>query len=59
MSEKKNKTESISPEKSDNPTTLNISHYFLFILISGSFFICYKMMQGYMDPVIIAIILAV
>lgn len=38
---------------------LNISHYFLFILIASSLFLCWKMMQGYMDPLIIAIILSV
>ncbi|SLM28393.1 conserved membrane hypothetical protein [Desulfamplus magnetovallimortis] len=44
---------------SDTVPKLNIAHYFLFILISAAFLMCYKMMQGYLDPVIIAIILAV
>ncbi|MBF0301868.1 MAG: AI-2E family transporter [Desulfamplus sp.] len=38
---------------------LNISQYFLFILIALSLFLCWNMMQGYIDPVIIAIILSV
>ena len=41
------------------PDKLNIAHYFLFLLISASFFMCYKMMHNYLDPVIIAIILAI
>ncbi len=37
---------------------LNISHYFLFLLIALSLILCWKMMQGYIDPVVIAIILS-
>ncbi len=42
-----------------SPDKLNIAHYFLFLLISASFFMCYQMMHSYLDPVIIAIILAI
>lgn len=38
---------------------LNIGHYFLFFLLFGTLFLSYDMMQDYLDPVIIAIILAV
>ncbi|MBF0257737.1 MAG: AI-2E family transporter [Desulfamplus sp.] len=38
---------------------LNIAHYFLFILITASLVLCWKMMQSYMDPLIIAVILSV
>lgn len=38
---------------------LNIAHYFLFILIAFSLTLCWKMMQSYMDPLIIAVILSV
>lgn len=38
---------------------LNISQYFLFILIALSLFLCWNMMRGYIDPVIIAVILSV
>lgn len=41
------------------PEKLTIAHYFLFLLISASFILCYRMMQSYIDPVIIAIILAI
>ncbi|MBF0467324.1 MAG: AI-2E family transporter [Desulfamplus sp.] len=45
--------------KSKVDDKLNIAQYFLFILITASLFLCWKMMQGYMDPLIIAIILSV
>ncbi len=42
-----------------NRAGLNISHYFLFILIFVAFFLCYQMMRPYLDSVILAVILAV
>ncbi|MBF0210183.1 MAG: AI-2E family transporter [Desulfamplus sp.] len=44
--------------KNELNSTLNIAHYFLFMLIAISLFLCWKMMQGYIDPVVIAIILS-
>jgi len=38
---------------------LNISHYFLFLLITLAIFACYKMIYIYLNPVIFAIILAI
>jgi len=38
---------------------LTIAHYFLFLLLFMVFFLSYQMMKGYLDPVIIAVILAV
>ncbi len=38
---------------------LNISHYFLFTLIFASLFLCYKMINIYLNPVIFGIILAI
>ena len=39
--------------------TLDIGHYFLFMLIFTAFFLCYKMLGPYLDPIIIGIILSV
>ena len=38
---------------------MTIAHYFLFLLLFLSLFLSYQMMRGYLDPVIIAVILAV
>lgn len=38
---------------------LNISHYFLFILIFASLFLCYKMINIYLNPIIFGFILAI
>ena len=38
---------------------LNISHYFLFVLIFASLFLCYKMINIYLNPIIFGIIIAV
>ncbi len=38
---------------------LNISHYFLFILIFAALFLCYRMISPYLDPIIFALILSV
>jgi predicted PurR-regulated permease PerM len=38
---------------------LNISHYFLFVLIFASLFLCYKMIDIYLNPIIFGIILAI
>lgn len=37
---------------------VNIANYFLFVLIFVSLFLCYRMMKNYLDPVIMAIIIA-
>lgn len=38
---------------------LNIAHYFLFLTLFTTLFLSYQMIRGYLDPVIIALILAV
>ncbi|MCP3900720.1 MAG: AI-2E family transporter [Desulfobacteraceae bacterium] len=38
---------------------LNISHYFLFMLIFASLFLCYKMISIYLNPIIFGLILAI
>ncbi|MCK5542001.1 MAG: AI-2E family transporter [Desulfobacterales bacterium] len=38
---------------------LNISHYFLFVLIFASIFLCYKMINIYLNPIIFGLILAI
>lgn len=37
---------------------LNISHYFLFILIASALFLCYRMMSAYLDSIIAAVLLS-
>ncbi|MBF0378379.1 MAG: AI-2E family transporter [Desulfamplus sp.] len=44
---------------STDKSKLNISHYFLFIMIALSLFLCWKMVKGYIDPIVIAFILSV
>jgi predicted PurR-regulated permease PerM len=38
---------------------LNISHYFLFMLIFASLFLCYKMINIYLNPIIFGLLLAI
>jgi len=38
---------------------LNISHYFLFLLIFASLILCYKMLDIYLNPIIFGFILAI
>lgn len=37
---------------------LDISHYFLFMLIFSSCYLCYRMMNIYLDPIVFALILS-
>ncbi len=47
--------------KNDQPMheKLNISHYFLFMLIFASLFLCYKMIHTYLTSIIFGLILAI
>ena len=38
---------------------LNIAHYFLFLMLFASLFLSYQMIRAFLDPIIIAVILAV
>ncbi len=40
------------------PKQLDISHYFLFMLIFAGCYLCYGMMQVYLDPILFALILS-
>ena len=37
---------------------LDISHYFLFMLIFTGCYLCYRMMNIYLDPIVFALILS-
>ncbi|MFP4039243.1 MAG: AI-2E family transporter [Desulfosudaceae bacterium] len=43
---------------SDTPEKFNLGHYFLLFLIVLSLFACWRMMAPYLDPIIIALLLA-
>ncbi len=46
-------------QNSGGHESLTIAHYFLFLLIFAALFVCWQMMRPYLNPVLLAIILAV
>jgi predicted PurR-regulated permease PerM len=41
-----------------NPDRLELSHYFLFLLLGLSVYLCFSMVRHYLDPILLAVILA-